>query len=71
MTLASARFSQKIEAAMAPDTTVGSGRCSPNRRCCIATEVKMAQRLSKKVCMRPRTTGSWVSFVGRIIRLEL
>ena len=37
---ASARLSQKVEAAGPPDPTIGSGRCSPERGCHEVTGVE-------------------------------
>ena len=45
---ASARFSQKIEAAGPPDLTKGSGRCSPERGCHEVTGVEMNLRFPSR-----------------------
>ena len=40
---ASARLSQKVEAAGPPDPTIGSGRCSPERGCHEVTGVEKSE----------------------------
>ncbi len=40
---ASARLSQKVEAAGSPDQTKGSGRCSPERGCHAETGIEQSK----------------------------
>ena len=59
---ASARLSQKVEAAVTPDPTKGRGRCSPERGCHEVTGVESIIRTTKKA--RSKTGLFCVRMIG-------